>query len=301
MDEFIIATLRYGTPLVYVTLAGVLAQRAGIWNLGLEGLMIVGCCASVLGLVQTGSLLFGLGLAIVLCVLGSILLWFVVEKLRANPIIAGLGLTGLGLGGTDLAVQAIYGSQASVNALEGLPRLGAIFGPAVGPYGVLSVLVVLMPFVVIGLWILLRRTRFGLQLAAAGEHPFAARSVGVNPSRMRFVALAMGGVLCALGGAELALGSLQIFAYGMTAGRGFMGFSAVIFGGGHPIGSTFAALFFSVVGAIGIRAQLMFGDKVPHDLLLALPYIATVIGVWISGRLRGGARAAAVSGELRDY
>jgi simple sugar transport system permease protein len=251
----------------------------------------------VLGFVQTGSLLFGLALAIVLCVLGSILLWFVVEKLRANPIIAGLGLTGLGLGGTDLAVQAIYGSQASVNALEGLPRLG----PAFGPYGVLSVLVVLMPFVVIGLWILLRRTRFGLQLSASGEHPFAARSVGVSPSRMRFIALAMGGVLCALGGAELALGSLQIFAYGMTAGRGFMGFSAVIFGGGHPIGSSFAALFFSVVGAIGIRAQLMFGDKVPHDLLLALPYIATVIGVWISGRLRGGARAAAVSGELRDY
>ncbi len=297
MDDFIVATLRYGTPLVYVTMAGVLAQRAGIWNLGLEGLMIVGCCAAVIGLVQTGSLLVGLGLAVVLCVAGSVLLWFVVEKLRANPIIAGLGLTGLGLGGTDLAVQSIYGTQASVNAPVGLPRLG----PEFGAYGVLSILVVLMPFIVLGLWILLRRTRFGLQLSAAGEHPFAARSVGVSPSRMRLIALCLGGALCALGGAELALGSLQIFAYGMTAGRGFMGFSAVIFGGGHPVGSAAAALFFSIVGAMGIRAQLLFGDRVPHDLLLALPYLATVAGVWISGRLRGGARAASSFGELRDY
>ena len=232
-----------------------------------------------------------------LCVIGSALLWFVIEKLRANPIIAGLGLTGLGLGGTDLAVQSIYGSQASVNALYGLPRLG----PAFGPYGVLSVLVVLMPIVVFALWLLLRRTRFGLQLAASGEHPFAARSVGANPPRIRLVALCLGGVLCALGGAELALGSLQIFAYGMTAGRGFMGFSAVIFGAAHPIGSAAAALFFSIVGALGIRAQLIFGDRVPHDLLLTLPYVATVVGVWISGRLRGGAKAATTFGELRDY
>ena len=296
MEEFVVATLRYGTPLVYVTMAGVLAQRAGVWNLGLEGLMIIGCCASVLGFVESGSLLVGLGLALALCIIASALLWFVIEKLRANPIIAGLGLTGLGLGGTDLAVQAIYGSQATVNAPYGLPRLG----PAFGAFGVLSVLVALMPFVVFGLWVMLRRTRFGLQLAACGEHPFAARSVGVDPSRVRLFALCLGGALCALGGTELALGSLTIFAYGMTAGRGFMAFSAVIFGAGHPLASAAAALFFSIVGAIGIRAQLLFGDRVPNDLLLALPYIATVIGVWVSGRLRGGATATGF-GELRDY
>jgi len=296
MEDFLVATLRYGTPLVYVTLAGVLSQRAGIWNLGLEGLMIIGCCASVLGFVQSGSLLVGFAAAMVLCVLASALLWLVVEKLRANPIIAGLGLTGLGLGGTDLAVQAIYGSQATVNAPYGLPRLG----PSFGAFGVLSIFVAMMPFVVLLVWFALRRTRFGLQLAACGEHPFAARSVGVNPSTVRLIALCFGGVLCALGGMELALGSLTIFAYGMTAGRGFMAFSAVIFGGGHPLASVAAALFFSIVGAIGIRAQLLFGNSVPNDLLLALPYIATVIGVWISARVRGGATTGGF-GELRDY
>jgi simple sugar transport system permease protein len=194
-------------------------------------------------------------------------------------------------------VQAIYGSQASVNAPHGLPRIG----PEFGSFGVLSVLVVAMPLAVFAVWFLTRRMRWGLQLSASGEHPFAARSVGVNPARMRLIALCLGGVLCALGGAELSMGSLHIFAYGMTAGRGFMAFAAVIFGAAHPFGATGAAVFFAVVGSLGIRAQLLFGERVSYDLLLALPYIATVIGVWISGRVRGGAKAAAQSGELRDY
>jgi len=297
MNEIIVAILRSGTPLIYVTMAGVIAQRAGVWHLGLEGLMVTGACATIVGIMLTGSVSLALLIAVVLCVLGSILLWFVIEKLRANPIIAGLGLTGLGIGGTALAVQSIFGSQAAVNAPFGLPRIG----PAFGPYGVLSIFVLFMPFAVFGMWVLLRRTRFGLQLAASGEHPFAARGAGVNPAHMRLVALMVGGVLCAIGGAELAAGSLQIFAQNMTAGRGFMAFAAVIFGAAHPVGAALAALFFSVVGAIGIRAQLVFGDRVPHDLLLALPYIATVFGVWVSGKLRGGAKAAAVNAELRDY
>lgn len=297
MNETIVAILRTATPLIYVTMAGVMAQRSGVWHLGLEGIMIIGACATVLGIATTQSFPLAILLACALCVIASILLWFVIEKLRANPIIAGLGITGLGIGGTALAVQSIFGSQAAVTAPFGVPRLG----PAFGPYAPLSIFVLAMPFVVIALWVLLRRTRFGLQLAASGEHPFAARSVGVNPARMRLIALAMGGVLCAIGGAELAAGSLQIFAQNMTAGRGFMAFAAVVFGAGHPIGSALAALFFSLVGALGIRAQLVYGDAVPHDLLLALPYLATVLGVWLSGRLRGGAKAAASFAELRDY
>ncbi|MFJ6323210.1 MULTISPECIES: ABC transporter permease [unclassified Rhizobium] len=295
MNDIIIAILRSGTPLVYVTLAGVIAQRAGVWNLGLEGLMIIGACASILGIMLTHSFVLAILIAIVFCVAASMLLWFVIEKLKANPIIAGLGLTGLGIGGTALAVESIFGSQGTVTAPFGVPKLG----PAFGSYGVLSIFVAAMPFVVFAMWLLLRRSRFGLQLAASGEHPFAARSVGIQPQRMRLLALSIGGVLCAIGGAELAAGSLQFFAQGMTAGRGFMAFAAVIFGAAHPVGATLAALFFAIAGALGIRAQLMFGDKVPHDLLQALPYLATVFGVWLSGRL-SGSKTAGSFGELKD-
>lgn len=296
VHEFLLAILRSATPLIYVTMAGVIAQRAGVWHLGLEGLMIVGSCTTVVGIVLTGSFLVALLVAMVACVLSSLLLWFVIDGLKANPIIAGLGLSGLGVGGTALAVESIFGSLAAVSAPFGVPRLGLHFGA----YAELSVLGLGMPFVVLAMWTWLCRTRFGLRLAAVGEHPFAARSVGTNPARMRLAALCAGGVLCAVGGAELAAGSLQLFAQNMTAGRGFMSFAAAIFGGGHPVGGALAATFFSLVGVAGIRLQLHLSAVVPHDVLLALPYLATVLGVWITGRVRGGASAAAQKSELRD-
>lgn len=95
MNEIIIAILRSGTPLIYVTLAGVIAQRAGVWNLGLEGLMIIGACATIVGIMLTNSIVAAILIAILICVLASVLLWFVIDRLKANPIIAGLGLTGL--------------------------------------------------------------------------------------------------------------------------------------------------------------------------------------------------------------
>lgn len=283
MEDLIVAFLRSATPIVYVTLAGVIAQRAGVWNLGLEGLMIVGACATIVTIKLTGSLGLALLVAVLLCGLLSVLLWFAVEILKANQIIAGLGITGLGLGGTALALTAIFGSEAAVTAPFGLPRLGSEFGA----FGNLSVLVAIMPFVVLGTWLILCRTRFGLRLSACGEHPFAARAVGVSPTSMRLVALVLGAPFCALAGAELAAGSLQMFSVNMTAGRGFMGFAAVIFGAGHPIGATLAAFFFAFAGAMGIRAQLLYGDRVPSSLLLSLPYIATVVGLWFSSRFRG--------------
>jgi simple sugar transport system permease protein len=288
------AIVQTAAPLIFVALGGVIAARAGIWNLGLEGLMIAGACAAVVGTKQTSSVAAGVGIAIVVCVLLSIVLWFAIEKLRANPVIAGLGLSGLGLGGTDLAIQSIYGNEAAVHAPAALPQVG----PGGGPFAGWSVLVVAMPFVVAALWVLLRRTRFGLQLAACGEHPFAARSVGVDPARMRLIALALGGVLCALGGAELALGRLQIFSVGMTAGRGYMAFAAVSFGAMNPIGAALAATFFAAVEYLGIEGQLAFGNAAPPELILSLPYVATIAGIWLSSRLRGGGTAIS---ELREY
>ena len=283
IHEFAVAILRSGTPLIYAALAGVIVQRSGIWHLGLEGLMILGACATVVGIVLTGSFVVAILLAILISVAASVLQWFVIEKLRANQIIAGLGITGIGIGGTAFAVETMFGSLTAVAAPFGVPRIGPVFGPYAG----LSIFVLFMPFAVFAMWVVLSRSRFGLRLAAAGEHPFAARSVGADPSIMRLIAFCVAGVLCAIAGAELAAGSLQIFTQNMVAGRGFMGFAAVIFGAGHPVGSALAATFFSLVGVVGIRMQLHFGAIVSHDLLLCLPYLATVFGVWVTGRARG--------------
>ena len=114
----------------------------------------------------------------------------------------------------------------------------------------------LMPFVVFALWLLLRRTRFGLQLAACGEHPFAARSVGVEPPRMRLIALSSAACSAGSAGRNWRWAACG-FSHNMTAGRGFMAFAAVIFGAGHPFGVAAAALFFAIVGATRHPAQLI--------------------------------------------
>ena len=148
--------------------------------------MIIGACATILGIVLTGSFPAAIAIACVLCVAASVLLWFVIETLGANPIIAGLGLTGLGIGGTALAVQALFGSLAAVTAPFGVPRLGDAFGP----YGALSIFVLTMPFAVYAMWVLLRRSRSGsaspLPASIRSRHAASAASPpGLGSSRWR--------------------------------------------------------------------------------------------------------------------
>jgi ABC-type uncharacterized transport system permease subunit len=295
MSELIVAVLRSGTPLLYVTLAAMLAQRAGVWHLGLEGLMIAAACAVVIGTITMGSLVTGVALAVLVCLLGSLLLWYVIEKLKANAIIAGIGLSGFGLGATHFAVQAVFGTEGAVSSPIALPKL--TFLPE--PFSVLSVQVAAIPFIVIALWLVLKRSRLGLIVTASGEHPFAARSVGADPSIVRLGVLLVGGVLAAMGGIELALGSLEIFSINMTAGRGYMAFVAAIFGGAHPLGSSAAAFLFAFVETLGIRAQLAFGNWLSPSLILTLPYLATIFALWLSGYFHRGT-AQAASAELKD-
>ncbi len=294
MSELIVAVLRSGTPLLYVTLAAMLAQRAGVWHLGLEGLMVAAACAVVLATVSTGSLATGVALAVLVCLLGSLLLWYVIERLKANAIIAGIGLSGFALGATHFAVQAVFDTEGTITSPIALPKLS--FLPE--PFSVLSVQVAAIPFVVLSLWLVLKRSRLGLLVTASGEHPFAARSVGADPSLVRLGALLVGGVLAAMGGIELALGGLEFFSINMTAGRGYMAFVAAIFGAAHPIGSAASAFLFALVETLGIRAQLAFGNWLSPSLILTLPYLATILALWLSGYFQK--RVPLSSAELRD-
>ncbi len=302
MIDFLFAVLSTCTPLVYVTIAGLLSQRVGVWNLGLEGNMIFGACASVIGVIETGSFLSGLLIACFACMIFSLLMWFTVEVLKSNQIISGLALTGIGIASTSLTLQAMYGSEASITAPFGIPLANQIFPNFIyndSSFGQLSLLVLVLPLLVFLVWFILQRTRFGLQLTATGEHPFAARSVGISTRMMRLWALLASGFFCALGGSQLALGSLNLFAQDMTAGRGFMAFSAVIFGNAQLLGSVIAALLFSIIEVVGIKVQLVFGDMIAPDLLLSLPYIFTIFALWISGRFNGKSKRHGIS-ELKD-
>lgn len=287
MDELIIGSLRAGAPIVLVALGGTFAIRARVYHLGLEGLMLIGAFVSVALTVRTGSVAVGVAGAVITSMLLSVVYWAIVVPLRADPIIAGLGLSGLGLGATSFALQAFFTGGQTLRSPTGLPRpvTGATDG-ALALVSDLSVLVWLTPIIAWVCWFVLRRTGWGLRLAAVGDHPFAARSLGVSSARVRLQALVVCGALTGLGGAELALGGLQLFTQNMTNGRGYIAFVAVVFGANHPVGAALAGLFFGVAGSIGVRSQVLFPGVVPSEVVLALPYLLTIVAVTVSGAAR---------------
>ncbi|MCS5734362.1 ABC transporter permease [Herbiconiux daphne] len=296
MIDVIAAVWQSATPLVLAALAGALAQRAGIWHLGLGGLMSIGAMLSVVLAKETGNIPIALIGACFAATVVSALMWFVIVKLSANPIIVGIGVNALGLGGTILGIVAIYGAEGTVKSDVGIPR---VFDAVPGPVGQLSLIAVATPFLAVLVWWFVCRTRIGLQITATGDFPFAARSAGISTSRMRLYALLLGGVLCGLSGAELSLGTLQSFSPGMEAGRGLIAFAAVILGAAHPLGSVAAAVFFGAVNYFGIWAQLNWRGVVPTEFMLMLPYIVTIIAVVITARVRGASKSFNLV-EMRD-
>ena len=302
MEQLLATTLRASTPLILAALAGVFAFRAGIFHLGLEGLMITGAFVTAAVGYATGSVWLGLLAAVAVCLVLSLLFWWVIGPLRANVFIAGLGLTSLGLGGSAFALTAIFDVRGTIRTDVVLPR--PVTGITEG-WGVVisesSLLVWLWPLFALASWIVLRRSRFGLQLSAVGEYPFAARSAGVDPSRTRLWALLIAGALCAVAGAELSVGALNNFTENMTAGRGFIAFVAVIFGAWHPIGAAAAALFFGLADALGTLSQLTFAEALPREFVLMIPYVLTIAAVWAGGLLRRRSlEASAGYAELRE-
>jgi simple sugar transport system permease protein len=300
--QFLDSTLRAATPIALAALGAVFAFRAGIFFLGLEGLMLISAFAAIAGTTWSGSAVVGVGIAIIASVITAALYWVVIVPLKADQIIAGLGLSILGLGATSFALAAIFDTRGAISVEEGLWRPVTRADSGLGAMVTdLSVLVWLTPLIVVICWAVLRRTRFGLQLSAAGEFPFAARSAGLRPGRLRLQAMIACGVLCALAGSELALGSLRSFTENITQGQGFIAFTAAVFGGGLPIGAALASLFFGAASAFGIQTQLASEAlPIPREAVLAVPYLLTIAAVWFAS-LRRSRRGTIVGfGELRD-
>lgn len=295
--DLIATTLQVATPIWLAALGGMYAQRAGVMHLGLEGLMLLGAFASTAILVNGGSLPVALLAAIAVDVAVSVLFWLLITYFGDHILIAGLALSITASGATTFGLVAIFGSPASITAGAGLPHpVQSAHGPLSVLNG-LSILAYAAAAASVLSWWVLRRTRFGLRLHAAGDDPFAARSAGVRVERVRLHALAIAGVLCALAGADLALGAIQSFSEDMTAGRGYLAFAAVLLGRASPLGVTAAALFFGAAGALGIRSQLSGGHAIPVQFVLMLPYLLTVIAVSLNAyaRHRHKTRAAGPS------
>ncbi len=293
--SFLAAVLLATTPVLYAALAGALSERVGVFNIALEGQMLWGAFAAVAGSYYTGSAWAGVLIAIVTTAIFSIVLAVGAAQFKADPIIIAIGtnLFAIGLTGFLLRVLFDVSGTFAPQGLQGLPDMTALRGiPVIGPIFGGQTLLVPISFVLCiaaGLW--LRSTAEGLRLRGIGEHPEASASLGVNVARWQTWTTVVGGALCGIAGAQLALGNVTVFTENMTAGRGWIAVAAVMLVAARPLWLPVACLGFGAAEAFGFRLQ---GLGAPQQLTDAAPYAITLL-VLVATRIRFGAKRPAVS------
>jgi len=285
------ATLRFATPLVFAALGGLFSERAGVVNIGLEGMMLTGAFFGVWVSDVSSSWAIGLLGAMFFAGLMALVHAFFSIHLRADQIVSGTAINILALGGTAYLFRSIYGTDGTpkidkipalrIPLVEDIPFIGDVIGN-------MNVMIWLALILVALTWFFVYRTPWGLRMRAVGEHPRAADTVGIGVYRTRYLAVVASGALAGLGGAYLSFGLLSGFGENMTAGRGFIALAALIFGKWHPVGALGAALLFGFSQALGNSLQTSAG--VSADLVAILPYALTLIAlVGLVGRSVGPA------------
>jgi simple sugar transport system permease protein len=279
------STLAWATPLTYAAIGGLICERSGVVNIGLEGMMLAGAFFGVLGADKLGSWPMGL-LCAVVAGMGFALVHAVMSiHLRADQIVSGTAINFLALGVTGYFFIQVYGGEGSPGDIAQIPNINIGWLdniPGIGDFlsrvfGHLNLMIWLSFLLLILAHILLFKTPFGLRLRSVGEHPRAADTVGISVYGIRYVAVVLSGALAAAGGAYLSIGFLSGFTENMTNGRGFIALAAVIFGNWRPFGAFGAALLFGGSTALSFRlAQAWESQAV---LFQALPYVLTLVAV----------------------
>jgi len=294
--------IRAGTSLVYATIGEITTERAGILNLGVEGMMIMGAVSGFAAAFHTGSAWAGVATAMAVGGLMALIHAFLTVTLRADQTVSGLALTIFGTGLASFLGQRLGPGGAPLVGQVG-PRFGrvAIPGlsdlPAVGSSLFNQDLLVYAMYIFVPLaWYFLFKTRPGLHLRAIGESPQAADAVGVNVFALRYLYTVLGGMLVGLGGAHLSLAYTPGWTENLTGGRGWIAIALVIFATWNPARAVLGALLFGGVNAVQFRLQAA-GTTIPAAFLNMLPYAFTIIVLvlitwWEAFRKRVGAPAA---------
>lgn len=281
----------YAVPLVLCALVGVIGERSGVVNIGIEGQLLVSAFAGFFGAAYSGSLIVGV-LAGVGCglILGGFLAWTTV-KWRMDQIIAGVVLNIVATGITSFyykpgqLLPALM-PHIDVPVLSKIPLIGEVFFKGAG---VIALIALVLVFVI---HVFLFKTRWGLRTRAIGEYPSAADTAGINVIGMRLMNVTLAGTLAGLAGVYLSMDSTSSFERGMSAGRGFLALAIMIFGAWRPLRAAAAALFFGFVTAAASQLQADRVINVPPQLVGTLPYVLTLVVLAVAaGRVRGPAAA----------
>ncbi len=302
LTSILAITLRAGTSLVYATVGEIYTERAGILNLGVEGMMMMGAVSAFAVAYHTGSLVLALLTAMLVGGLLAAIHAFLSVSLRANQVVSGLTLTLFGTGMASFLGQRLGPGGSRLVGLVGpsmaripIPLLSQL--PIVGSSLFNQDLITYSIYIFVPLaWWYLYKTRPGLYLRAVGENPQTADAMGINVSLNRYLYTILGGALAGLGGAHLSLSYTKGWTENITGGRGWIAVALVIFATWDPMRAIVGALLFGSINAVQFRMQAA-GTTIPAALLNMLPYIATIVVLvaitwWETLSKRVGAPAA---------
>jgi len=267
--DFLTQTLRIAVPYLFAASGGVVAERAGIITLSLEGYMLSGAFAATLGTHYSGSGWIGLLCGIIGGLIFGLIHALATIRFRADQVVVGIAINLLAIGVTRFFLKLAFDSSSNSPRIAGFavnPAARGFDNPLLW-MGLLSAPI---------LAFLIYRTPYGLRVRAVGEHPEAAESVGISVKRVRYIAVGLSGILAALGGAFLALDQHQ-FTDQMTAGRGFIAVAAVIFGRWDPVRAALACLFFAAAETLQI--QLQGNQIIASQFIEMIPYVLTIIAL----------------------
>lgn len=291
--KFIAADLRTATPLILAGIGLVFSSRAGLVNIGVEGMMLVGALSAVAGSWWFGSAWLGALFAMLMASIIALIFAYLSVTVKADQIVVGTAINILGLGLTTTLARTLFGLNTAppdvasfeIIAIPGLSKI-PFFGQAFFQQNALVYLAIIL--VPIASFIMFK-TDIGLKVRAVGEHPKACDTVGINVYLVRYVTILISGLFSGLAGAYVSLGLLSFFTENMIAGRGFMVLAAVVFGKYTPRGVLFAGIIFGAAEAIQFRLQAA-GTTIPFQFLLMLPYALTIFALaGFVGKSRGPA------------
>lgn len=279
------SAVRAMIPILLAALGGMICERAGVFQIALEGMMLAGAFAAVAGsyLAEASGVgvLFGMAAGVAI----ALPLAYGAVSRRGDPIVLGIALNLLALGLTGFLLPQIFGVRGvfqhpRIDGLDRIPIPGLAEIPVVGPVFFDNTITAYVALLLVPvLWLVLFRTPIGLRLRGVGERPLAAESLGVSPTRYKYGAVIASGVLAGMAGAQLALGNVVQFAENMSSGRGWVAVVAVMLGRAHPVAVLGASALFAAAEALGFRLQ---GNGFPVQVTDALPFVVTLVAliVW---------------------
>jgi ABC-type uncharacterized transport system permease subunit len=284
--DFFASSLRLATPLIIACMGGIVSERSGILNLGLEGMMLMGSFFGFAGAYFSHSAIIGLLCAILGAMIFGLIHSFCCVSLGLNQVVVAVAINILGLGLTSSLLRTMFGSTTNQLRSVGfkpieIPILSQI--PILGPIFFKQTILVYIALLLIPItWWVFYKTTWGLKIRAVGEYPKAAQTMGVKVGLVRYLCVLYCSVLAGVGGAALSIAGLNTFLDNMTAGRGFIAFAAIIFGKFNPFGAALGAILFGVADSLQLRIQAL-GIPIPYQIPLMFPYIITLVILFVVG------------------